>query len=164
MEILGKSPIAAPVLILGKLTMFLCWMFFLVKILDVDTMLYDSATTQLLGIAYAFAGLIIAVVGLVNLGEAARVGLPERKTELKTHGMYRFTRNPAYVGGFLVCLGSCQFSVHLVNFLLFGITFVIHHLIVKKEEEFLENTFGEQWLEYKKRVPRYVGKVKSFTS
>ncbi len=159
MEIVGKSPIAVPVLILGKLTMFLSWMFFLVKILDLDAMLFDSTVTSVLGVLFALAGLVLAGAGLMTLGELARVGLPTGKTELRTQGVFRFTRNPAYLGGFLVCIGSCLFAPHILNFLLFMVTLFIHHLVVLREEAFLEITFGEKWLEYKERVPRYVGKA-----
>ena len=33
--------------------------------------------------------------------------------------------------------------------------------IMAAEEEFLEQRFGQAWLEYKKRVPRYLGRIKS---
>ena len=161
MEIIGKSPIAVPVLILGKIAMLGCWLFFVVKKLSADAMLYDSAVTQAIGVAVSVAGLFVVVLSLLHLGGSASVGIPEQKTELKTHGMYRISRNPVYVGGFLMCAGSCLFSIHLLNFLLFAITIAVHHMIVTKEEQFLEKTFGQQWLDLKERVPRYVGRIRS---
>jgi protein-S-isoprenylcysteine O-methyltransferase Ste14 len=41
--------------------------------------------------------------------------------------------------------------------LLFVLTEIIHHNIILKEELFLEKRFGERWLEYKQRTPRYLG-------
>jgi protein-S-isoprenylcysteine O-methyltransferase Ste14 len=164
MDIIGKSPIAVPVLILGKIAMLGCWLFFVVKKLSADAMLYDSAVTQALGVAVSVAGLILVILSLLHLGRSASVGIPEQKTELKTHGMYRISRNPVYVGGFLMCAGSCLFSIHFLNFLLFAITIAVHHLIVRKEEQFLEKAFGQQWLDYKERVPRYVGRIRSIST
>jgi protein-S-isoprenylcysteine O-methyltransferase Ste14 len=96
----------------------------------------------------------------MHLGRSVAVGLPERKTELKTHGMYRITRNPVYVGAFMMCAGSCLFSIHPLNFLLFAVAGAIHHTIIRKEEEFLIATFGKEWIEYSRRVPRYLGRVR----
>jgi hypothetical protein len=114
MDPIGKSPVPVPVLVLGKLAMTACWLFFLVRTLGIDAMLYDSAVTRSLGVVLVLAG-------------------------------------------FLVCVGSCLIFIHPVNFLLCALAVGIHHAIVIKEERFLEERFGEQWLEYKQRVPRYLG-------
>lgn len=159
MDILGKSPVPLPFLILGKLAFAGCWLFFIVKFLTVDTMLYDSAATRATGIALFAVGSALALLALVHLGRSAAVGFPDRMTELKTHGVYRISRNPVYLGGFLTCAGSCLFSIHPLNVLLCAIAIAIHHWIVKKEEQFLEERFGKQWREYCGRVPRYIGRT-----
>lgn len=156
MEPIGKSPIPVPLLITGKIAMLFCWLFFLVKTSNTLTMLYDSQTTQWIGIALYALGLIIVILGFFGLGSSVSVGLPEEKTVLKTGGIYQFTRNPMYLGGLIMCLGSCVYSIHIVNFILFAITFAIHHTIVLKEEVFLEKRFGRNWLEYKNKVSRYM--------
>jgi protein-S-isoprenylcysteine O-methyltransferase Ste14 len=161
---IGKSPVSVPIFVLGKLTMTACWLFFLVRTLGIDTMLYDSAVTRSLGIVLVVAGSLLLILGFISLGRSASPGLPEEKTELKTHGIYRISRNPLYLGGFLICVGSCVLFIHPVNFLLCAITVGIHHAIVIKEERFLEERFGEQWLEYKRRVPRYLGWPKATTT
>lgn len=110
------------------------------------------------------AGLVVYAVGLIlfcfavfQLGTSIRVGLPNEKTSLKTHGLYRFTRNPIYVSSYIICAGSCMMAIHPLNGLAFAIGAMIHHAIVKKEEEFLEKRFGDEWLAYKQQVPRYLG-------
>jgi len=158
MEPLGKSPIPVPLLILGKIAMLCNWLFFLVKSLNIGTMLYDSKLTQWIGITVYGAGLIFVIPGIIALGKSISVGLPEEQTKLKTGGIYRVSRNPMYFGGFVMCIGSCVYSIHLVNFLLFVITAAIHHSIVLKEEQFLEKRFSNSWLDYKKQVHRYLGK------
>jgi protein-S-isoprenylcysteine O-methyltransferase Ste14 len=159
MDPIGKSPIFVPALIVGKVTMASCWLFFLVKTQDVAAMLYNSVITEVIGVVVFVIGLALVVLSFVYLGQSVSIGLPEEKTELKTNGVYRISRNPLYVGAFLMCAGSCLFAIHLVNFVLFAITFGVHHQIVRKEEQFLEKRFGQRWLEYKARVPRYVGRI-----
>ena len=160
MDLIGKSPVPVPILVIGKVAFFCCSLFFLVKMLAVDAMLFESGFTQSLGLTLYLAGFLIMIISLFQLGQSTAVGLPERETELKTHGMYRFTRNPIYLGGFVLCTGSCFFSIHPLNFLLFAITALVHHRIITREEQFLENRFGNRWLTYKQKVPRYMGRIR----
>jgi protein-S-isoprenylcysteine O-methyltransferase Ste14 len=162
MDYIGKSHISVPELIAGKLALFLCALFFVVKYFAPDSMLYDSSVTRALGVALFAAGLVMVIISIRQLGKSAAVGIPERETELKTRGMYRFTRNPIYTGGFILCAGSCLYSIHAVNFLLFAITVAVHVRIVKKEEEFLEKRFDGKWLEYRDRVPRFLIKTRHY--
>lgn len=157
MNIIGKSPLSWPEFVVGKTAFFCCAVFFLVKYANALTMHYDSPITRTTGAAVYVLGLIVAFASLIHLGKSVAVGLPERETELKTHGLYRFTRNPVYLGVFLMCVGSCLFAVHVVNFLLLIVTTAVHLRIVKREEEFLEKRFGQKWLDYKDRVPRFIG-------
>jgi protein-S-isoprenylcysteine O-methyltransferase Ste14 len=158
MEPIGKSPIPIPLLITAKLAMFFCWIFFLTKTSNTLIMHYDSKLTQWIGIVFFAIGLIIVILGFFGLGSSVSVGLPESATKLKTGGIYNFSRNPMYLGGFICCSGSCLYSIHFLNFILFAITVAIHHSIIIKEEIFLEKRFGNNWLEYKNKVHRYLGR------
>jgi protein-S-isoprenylcysteine O-methyltransferase Ste14 len=160
MDLIGKSPISLPVLLLGKGALLVCAFFFVVRIYAVDAMLVDSAITRAVGGILYVVGLVVIVAALIQLGSSTAVGIPERQTELRTRGLYRFSRNPIYVGGFILCAGSCFFSMHPINLACFVLTVAVHARIIAKEEEFLEKRFGEQWLEYKRRVPRYLGKLR----
>jgi protein-S-isoprenylcysteine O-methyltransferase Ste14 len=154
-EIIGKSPISFPIFILGKLAFLISFLFCFLKWFNIATMFYDSLITQIIGIVLFIAGLIIVIIGVVQLGQSRAFGLPETETILKSNGLYRFSRNPMYFGGFIMCAGSCFFSIHLFNFLCFAIAFGTHFQIIIKEEEFLANRFGQEWIEYKQRVPRF---------
>lgn len=155
MDPIGKSPIPVPLLIAGKVCLLFCWLFFFAKSIGVE-MLYESEVIRVAGILIAVTGLLIIFLGFVYLGKSVSVGLPREKTELKTGGIYRYTRNPLYLGAFLICIGSCLHSVHLANFIFCVCGILIHHRIVLREEIFLEGRFGEQWLDYKKQAPRYI--------
>jgi protein-S-isoprenylcysteine O-methyltransferase Ste14 len=161
MDIFGRSPVPLPLLLLGKFAIFGCPLFFLFPTTAKGTMLYESDLTRIVGVTLYAAGLAMVLIALVQLGHSAAVGLPERETRLKTHGLYRLTRNPVYLGAFLACTGSCLMWMHAINFLLFAIAVAVHIRIVKSEEEFLEMRFGNEWLEYKERVPRFIGRVRT---
>jgi len=160
MDLIGKSPVSIPLLLLGKTAFLACSFFFLVKAFALDAMLFDSPLTRAVGMALSLVGCLTVAVSLIGLGRSTAVGLPERDTELKTGGLYRFTRNPIYLGGFLICVGSCLYAMHVVNVLLCALAAAVHMRIVRREELFLERRFGEQWLAYKRRVPRYLGRIR----
>jgi protein-S-isoprenylcysteine O-methyltransferase Ste14 len=131
--------------------------FFLMKTRVSESLLYDSALSGTIGAWLAIGGLAMVVLGFIDLGRSVSVGLPREATALKTGGIHRITRNPLYLGGFLACLGSCLYCMHPLNILSCVLTMVIHHRIVLREEVFLEERFGQQWLEYKQKIPRYLG-------
>lgn len=72
-------------------------------------------------------------------------------------GPYRYTRNPMYLGLFLVLIGSAVLMGDLTPFLLLPFfPPLITRLFIRWEEEKLEETFGEKFLEFKKRVRRWL--------
>ena len=71
-------------------------------------------------------------------------------------GPYSTTRNPLYLGNLFNLLGviiamNLNFFISLLSFLIF---FTIYFLIILAEERFLEEKFGEEYILYKKNVPR----------
>jgi protein-S-isoprenylcysteine O-methyltransferase Ste14 len=159
MNIFGKSPVPLPILLIGKISVACSWIFILVKIYYPGMTWYDNPVANIFGLSLFVFGFIVLVLSLINLGNSARVGIPQEETELKTHGLYKFSRNPIYLGVFIMGVGSCLYAVHVLNLILLVITIVVHSIIVKREEEFLEKRFGNKWLEYKQKVPRYIGRI-----
>lgn len=113
------------------------------------------------------AGMVLCVIGdavfitsVVTMKDSWRAGISlEEKTELVTGGIYQWSRNPAFLGFDLVYIGImcmyCSFWLYIVT--VFAII-MFHLQIVNVEEDFLMATFGNDYLDYKKRVCRYLGK------
>ena len=155
-DFVGTAPISKPAFILGKLSVLACCLFFLVKIHDPNLMLYDGPANRASAIVLLSAGLVVMALALMNLGLSTRVGLSDDITKLRTTGIYGISRNPLYLGGFVVCLASCCYSLHWMNFLLAFVGVAVHHRIVLAEERFLEAKFGDDFRRYKARVRRYL--------
>ena len=77
--------------------------------------------------------------------------------EIITDGVYRFTRNPIYLGfGLIIAgLGILLNNLWMVIMVL-PVWIAIHKLAVIPEEKYLEEKFGEEYLEYKKKVRRWI--------
>lgn len=111
-----------------------------------------------LGILPIVAGFLLSL-GSGNLfrrkGTPPRPGL--KANALVTSGPFRFTRNPMYIGlltmliGIAILLGS--FSPLIVVPFMFCI---LHFKFILKEEKWMESWFGEPYVEYKKKTPRWI--------
>jgi protein-S-isoprenylcysteine O-methyltransferase Ste14 len=114
---------------------------------------------------YHWIGALVLLAGLVCAGRAAgrfrRVGTPvrpfERSTVLVTEGLYRYTRNPMYLGLTLMLVGIAVLLGSFSPFLLVPIfIWWIQRQFIEREEIFLEGIFGQEYLAYKTRVRRWL--------
>jgi protein-S-isoprenylcysteine O-methyltransferase Ste14 len=79
---------------------------------------------------------------------------PTRK--LVVRGLYRYSRNPMYVGVALMLLGDCLVLQMQSVWIYAGITMLIIHLfIIGFEEPRLTRDFGEEYNAYRKKVRRW---------
>jgi protein-S-isoprenylcysteine O-methyltransferase Ste14 len=93
---------------------------------------------------------------MINLGKSTRLGLPSEATEFKNHGIYTISRNPMYAGFNLFTIASISGCANGIVALMGIYSIFIYHLIIKSEERFLEQRFGQTYSDYKKRVRRYL--------
>jgi protein-S-isoprenylcysteine O-methyltransferase Ste14 len=103
-------------------------------------------------------GLALAIAGIRNF---SRGGTPVPTNEptraLVTSGIHGWTRNPIYVGMFLL-YGGIGLAVRSpwIFILLLPIAVVIRYGVVAREEAYLERRFGDTYRDYKARVRRWV--------
>jgi protein-S-isoprenylcysteine O-methyltransferase Ste14 len=90
---------------------------------------------------------------------AAGTPVPARKptTAIVQTGPYRFSRNPIYLAFSLLQLGIAIWinSVWLLVTLV-GAVALIHYVVIGREEQYLERRFGDQYLDYKASVRRWL--------
>ena len=80
-----------------------------------------------------------------------------KSTTLVLEGCYKFSRNPMYVGMNLLLVGLIITLANLYNIVyLIAFFFIVRNLFVLKEEKQMEDTFGEEYLSYKKKVRRWL--------
>ena len=112
------------------------------------------------GIIIAILGDIVFVISVWTMKDSWRAGVsPTDKTELVTTGIYQISRNPVFLGFDLVYIGVCLMFFNWLLFLVSVFTMIMFHLqIVNVEEDFLLDSFGEDYIAYKKKVNRYFGR------
>ena len=82
---------------------------------------------------------------------------PNKTSSLVKSGIYEYTRNPMYLGLLLMLFSTALFLKNLISFLIIPlfILFITKNQILP-EEEALENIFGEEYKNYKKKVRRWI--------
>jgi protein-S-isoprenylcysteine O-methyltransferase Ste14 len=120
---------------------------------------------RLLGPPVSYGGAVLVVLGLGVAATAAtafkRAGTPvipfERSTTLVTTGLYRFTRNPMYLGLVTVLVGVAILFGTLGALLPIPLfVWVITTRFIEGEERFLEEIFGEAYAGYRRHVRRWL--------
>lgn len=114
-----------------------------------------------------YTGLVLGVIGtgffsvtVVSMKDSWRAGVSSSdETSLVTSGIFRISRNPAFLGFDLVYLGLVLMFFNVWLFAVSMLAIIMLHLqIVCVEEPFLRHTFGENYITYSKHVCRYLGK------
>ncbi len=117
------------------------------------------AGARFTGFCTGLLGDLIFLFSVVCMKDSWRAGIPDTdKTELVTTGIYRFSRNPAFLGFDFMYIGVLllYFNPLTAAFTLFSV--VMLHLQILQEERYLTAAFGEDYTDYKRHVFRYLGR------
>ena len=121
---------------------------------------FELRYAGLLAIAIVGSGLVVAIAGVRAFRRHSTTVNPIRPGEassIVTGSIYRYTRNPMYVG-----LAGCvlAWGVYLQNLaaLLCIVIFIayITQFQIKPEERALQEKFGDEYTSYKSRVRRWL--------
>lgn len=156
MDIIGKPSINPILFFSGKISGYLTWtalllLWFNIEIVDCISFWYN----QIISLAVFIIGFAFGIVSIFNLGRSTRFGLPTDKTAFKTNGLYRISRNPMYLGFYLMSLSAMVGTLNVIIALIGLYSILIYHFIILAEEKFLERSFGEEYLKYKEKTRRY---------
>ena len=112
------------------------------------------------GISLVTAGLIIAISGVVTFRRAKTTvnpTKPQSSSSLVSWGVYRITRNPMYLGLFLILIGWAIYLSKPIAFLVLpGYILYINLFQIVPEERVLATLFGADFIAYKSRVRRWL--------
>lgn len=116
---------------------------------------------------WRYLGIIIMVFGFClglgsgmffrKLGTNPRPG--KKATLIVTKGPFRYTRNPMYTGLITILIGLAILLGTVSPIFIIPVLFVILHTqFVLREEKWMEEWFGQSYLDYKNKTPRWLWK------
>jgi protein-S-isoprenylcysteine O-methyltransferase Ste14 len=104
------------------------------------------------------AGIILPMIGRRSLiRNGTNVSPFEPTTVLVTDGIFRWTRNPLYTGGMLAMLGvALLLNIDWLLILAIPSALLLHYGVVRREEAYLAEKFGDAYRRYEAAAPRYL--------
>ena len=117
-----------------------------------------SKPFNLLGILFFAAGLFVLFWSFGLFKKKDTPILPGQKpSALVIEGSYKFTRNPMYLGVTTALLGVAIYLGDALAFLAPIVFFAFVSIrFIPREEKLMEKLFGKKYLEYKKKVRRWI--------
>ena len=134
---------------------------FIIPFVELASIYWDlmnvPAYVKWIGIAVAALGVTIFIIGMLTMRDSWRAGIPDKKeTKLVTTGIFRISRNPAFVGFDLMYLGILIAYPNAWHAVVVALVIFLFDKQIRNEEVFMEDAFGEEYLDYKKKVRRYL--------
>lgn len=120
---------------------------------------YLPDNARFTGFFIGMLGDMIFLISVITMKDSWRAGIPRTdRTELITTGIYRYSRNPAFLGFDLQYMGLLLMHGNFLTagFSIFAMSML--HMQILQEEKYLAEVFGEAYLEYRKQVHRYLGR------
>ncbi len=102
---------------------------------------------------------LILALSFIQLSHKTLFKSHEPSSSLIDEGILSRTRNPMYFGILLIYVACIFLSISLISIGMFFLIFLVYNKMAVHEEKILEELFGNEFLEYKKRVPRWFPKI-----
>lgn len=146
-----KRIMIPPVLFSAFLIMTVCWFFCFPGL-------------NLIPFPFNLSGIILSMAGLILMGKTNQLFKKhqttmtfEKSTFLIREGVFSKTRNPVYISMFLFLLGIGVCVTNILSVITpFVFIILTHYLFVLKEEKLMFQAFGQEYLDYKTNVKRWL--------
>jgi protein-S-isoprenylcysteine O-methyltransferase Ste14 len=123
--------------------------------ISMDEFFHDEVISWV-GAFFCLAGLAILLWSLISFGQSFRVGIDtEHPDKLITSGVFAISRNPIYVAFAFILLGQFLIFSNWILLVYIGAAIWLFHRQVLREEDYLKQHYGNEYLEYCDRVSRY---------
>ena len=98
------------------------------------------------------AGILLVIFGWINVFRA--------NGQLVKTGIYNHVRHPQYLGFLLITSGMNILWVTISTLILWPILVFVYYRLAKDEDNTMEKKFGNEFLEYKNKVPMFIPKIR----
>lgn len=147
-----QHPVLPPFYLLGGFVFMLLLHFYLPGLRLVPL------PWNLLGGVLMLAGGVLTIAGAHMFHKVDTPVRPfEESTVLVTRGVFRFSRNPMYLGMAIALAGTALLLGTLTPWIVPPVfVVVIRYFFIDVEEKLMEQTFGDQYRRYRERVRRWI--------
>jgi protein-S-isoprenylcysteine O-methyltransferase Ste14 len=153
----GDAPMNRALFYSSKYLIMALWLATVIDTWGVDLSFFDApAWLDRAGLAVWIGGFVLLFLGRIELGASFRIGRPQETTSLRIGGLFRFSRNPMYLGVYATLLATTLRTLNPVLVLLGVFIVAVHHRIVLAEEDHMRTAFGGEYTAYCRRVRRYL--------
>jgi protein-S-isoprenylcysteine O-methyltransferase Ste14 len=122
-------------------------------VLDWNIWIISKPVRFFVGIPVLVIGSLLVSWGFATLGIKNTSGI---KNEFVIIGPYRSTRNPQYLGDVILFAGITLLSNSLYLTIVHVLGEIVFLITPLAEEEWLEQQYGERYIQYKKATPRFL--------
>lgn len=126
--------------------------------LDAAT-LTGQSPAPIAALALMIAGVVVIAAAQRGMGRSWRVGVPSGGgdiDDLVIGGIYRFSRNPIYLGIMMLLVGAAVAAPGPVAIGAAIFAFILISAIIRDEEKYLQSRFGAAYESYRRKVRRWV--------
>jgi len=117
----------------------------------------DKIFALVAGFVLIFSGIILLAVGMIKFCSLRR-SCGQDISKLITGGVYKWSRNPQFIGCFLYLVGISLAGRSMFAFVLtVTASIVIYWYTIYLAEPYLERLYGEEYRLYKKKTSRWIG-------
>jgi protein-S-isoprenylcysteine O-methyltransferase Ste14 len=109
-----------------------------------------------MGVSLLLFSPVWTVLAQAQMGESWRTGIDQKhRTNLVQSGVFSLSRNPIFFGMMVTLLGLFLVIPNALTLLALVMGVVLIQIQVRLEEQFLANSHGDEYTEYKYRVRRW---------
>ena len=125
------------------------------------SVIYSVFLPLKLGTVWFYAGFLVYLLGIIFTVIAGTSLDNTPMDEPATEGLYRISRNPIYLGTFLIFIGIGIACASWLFLLLIAVFVVLYDILIAPEERWCLEKYGDAYREYLNRTPRWIGIPKS---
>lgn len=153
----GVPPINRTLFYLSKYSIVIVWVVMVLQGWGIQLTVFEvPELSKSIALCLWILGFALLFSGRFKMGASFRIGSPQEETSLHMKGLFRFSRNPMYLGVYATIIAAVLYAWNPILLVLGIFIIVVHHLIVLAEEQFLREVFGAEYLNYCRRVRRYL--------
>jgi len=153
----GEAPIHRWLFYVSKYSILILWGAMVLQSWGIGISVIEiPALIRWIALFSWFFGFTLLFLGRFELGSSFRLGTSKESTNLRVDGLYRFSRNPMYLGVYATILASVLYTLNPLVAVLGAFVIAVHHQITLAEEKYMLKVFGQEYVDYCHRVRRYI--------